>query len=150
MKHILLPCFSTAPDREHNAVVLIVDDELLQTLTANRRAFDMRALTDKDLYAHEYRGGLIHYLHLDEDGDFGSCLDSPGEPVELIEHLEQLELLGPWHLESAQAVYLSVVAEGFFYSWDGRREKHGPSEIYETDTFALEELEALCPTAKLR
>lgn len=109
----------------------------------------MRALTDKDLYAHEYRGGPIHYLHTDED-DYGSCLDSPDEPVELTEHLNQLELLGPWHLESAPAVYLGVVAKGFFYTWDGQRIKHGPSEIYETDTFTLEELEALCPVAKSR
>lgn len=142
--NILVPCYSTAPDREHNAVVLTVTPGLLETLAANRRAFNLRALIDKDLYAHEYRGGPLHYLHLDEDDGYGSCLDSPGEPVALDEHLRELDLHGPWQLESAPNVYLKVVAEGFFYSWDGRTEKHGPSEVYETELFTLEQLAALC------
>lgn len=143
MKRILIPCYSNAPDRDHDCVVLSVDDELLETLAANKRAFDMRKLTDPKLYAHEYRGGPLHYLHLDEDDGYGSCLDSPGEPVGLTEHLNTLELHGPWRLDSATAVYLKVVEEGFLYTWDGRYEKHGPSEVYETHTFTLEELEEL-------
>lgn len=144
MKHILIPCYSTAPDRLYDAVVLAVNDDLLQTLAANRRAFDMRALTDKNLYAHEYRGGPLHYLHLYEDDSYGSFLDSSGEPVELTDYLNMLELHGPWRLESAAAVHLKVVEEGFLYTWDGRREKHAPSEIYETEPFTLEQLATLC------
>jgi hypothetical protein len=156
MKYILIPCYSNAPDRDHDCVVLGVDDELLETLAANKRAFDMRKLTDPKLYAHEYRGGPLHYLHLDEDDlcpegyGYGSYLDSPGEPVGLTEHLNTPLLHGPWHLESATAVYLKVVEEGFLYTWDGRYEKYGPSEVYETHTFTLEELEALYRPTPLR
>lgn len=102
----------------------------------------MRALTDQNLYSQEYRGGPLHYLHLDEDDEHSSCLDSPDEPVGLTEHLNTLELHGPWHLENAPAVFLSVVADGFYYTWDGRHEKHGPSEVYETETFDLTQLDA--------
>lgn len=144
--NILIPCFSDAPDRDHNAVVLTVDDELLGRLAANRRAFDLRKLTDPDLYAHEYEGGPIHYLHIDDYGvrrSHGEYLDAPEGPVLMNDHLLELELLGPWQLEPAPNVSLKVVAEGFFYTWDGRREKHGPSESYETETFDLAQLEAL-------
>ena len=137
--NILLPCFSNAPDREHDAVVLVVDAALLEQLATKRRAFDLHKLTDQGLYAHEYDGGPVHYLHLDD----GEYLDAPEGPVPMTEHLTDLELHGSWQLELAPFVYLKVVAEGFFYTWDGRREKHGPSETYETETFTLEQLEAL-------
>lgn len=140
--NIPLPCFSNAPDREHDAVVLVVDASLLEQLAARRRAFDSHKLTDQALYAHEYEGGPVHYLHLDDS----EYLDAPEGPVLMSTHLEDLALIGSWRLEPAPFVYLKVVAEGFFYTWDGRREKHGPSEIYETEVFDLESLEALCRT----
>lgn len=138
--NILVPCFSNAPDRDHNAVVLTVDNELLGQLEARRRAFDLHKLADRALYAHEYNGGPVHYLNVD-DGDY---LDSPDGPVDLDERLRDLEIEGPWHLTDADNVYLKVVREGFFYTWDGREEKHAPSEIYESDTFTLAQLAALC------
>ncbi len=133
MNYILIPCTSSAPDRAHDTVVLKVDDALLATLRHRRNVFAAQS-ADSDLHALEYRGGPLHYLHLDDD------LDAPDGPVILTEHLEELELFGPWQLEDAPHVYLCVVAEGFFYTWDGRTEKHGPSEIYETDVFTVEQL----------
>lgn len=142
MNAILIPCTSSAPDRNHDAVVLNIDDTLLTTLRTRRDVFDAQS-ADRDLHAHEYQRGPLHYLHVD-DGDY---LDAPEGSVSLTEHLEALKLLGPWHVEDAPQVYLSVIAEGFFYTWDGRREKYGPSEIYETDIFTVEQLEGLCKTA---
>lgn len=133
--NILIPCASNAPDRDHNAAVLVVDDELLGRLDAYRRAFVLHKRTDCGLYAHEYEGGPIYYLKIDD----GDLLDIPEGPVRLNTYLEESELLGSWQLKPAPNVYLKVVAEGFFYTWDGRREKHGPSESYETVVFALEE-----------
>lgn len=138
--NILVPCFSNAPDRDHNAVVLALSNKLLGQLEARRRAFDSHKLTDQTLYAHEHEGGPVYYLHLDD----GEYLDAPEGPVLLSAYLEELELLGSWRLEPAPFVYLKVVAEAFFYTWDGRREKHGPSEIYETEVFDLESLGAAC------
>ena len=140
--NILVPCFSNAPDRDHDAVVLTVNNKLIGQLEVRRRAFDLHKLTDQALYAHEYDGGPVDYLHLDD----GEYLDAPEGPVLMSAHLEELELLGSWRLEPAPFVYLKVVAEGFFYAWDGRREKHGPSEIYETEVFDLASLEALWRT----
>ncbi len=143
MNYILIPCTSSAPDRAHDAVVLRIDTALLATLRTRRNVFDAQS-ADSDLHAHEYQGGPIHYLNVDDD------LDAPDRPVILTEYLEALELLGPWHLKAAPHVYLSVVAEGLFYTWDGRIEKHGPSEIYETDVFTVEQLEGLCGIAVQR
>lgn len=144
MNHILIPCTSSAPDRAYDAVVLRVDDTLLPKLRTRRNVFDARA-ADSDLYAHEYQGGPLHCLHLDED-----FLDAPEGPVVLTEHLGELELFGPWHLSPANGVYLCVVREGFFYTWDGRTEKHGPSEIYETEVFTVKQLQALLPATTQR
>lgn len=144
MKYILIPCVSNAPDRDHDCVVLKVDEQLHETLAANKRAFDMRKLADPKLYAHEYNGGPVHYLHVNN----GEYLDAPGEPVDIEEHLGDIGLYDPFYLTAVPAVFLKVVAESFFYTFDGRVEKHGPSEIYQTDPFTLQELEALCPTLK--
>lgn len=137
MKHLLIPCFSNAPDRQYDAVVLAVDEALLNSLRARRDAFVTLA-ADPDLHAHEYRAVSLYYLQLDDD-----WLDAPDTAVELQSHLNELELFGPWQLEAIREVYLNVIEEGFCYTWDGRREKHGPSETYETDPFTLEELETL-------
>ena len=144
MNHILIPCTSSAPDRAHDAVVLRVDDTLLTTLRTRRDVFAAQS-SDSDLHTHEYQGGPLHCLRLDED-----FLDAPDGPVVLTEHLEELELFSSWYLEDAPHVHLSVVAEGFFYTWDGRTEKHGPSELYETDVFTVEQLEGLCGIAVQR
>ncbi len=141
MNYILIPCTSSAPDREHDAVVLKVDDALLATLRTRRDVFAAQS-ADTDLHAHEYGGGPLHTLQVDD----GEYLDAPEGPVALTEHLEELHLFGPWQLEAAPHVYLSVVAEGFFYTWDGRTEKHGPSELYETDVFTVEQIARLCQT----
>ncbi len=138
MNYVLIPCTSSAPDREHDAVVLNVDDALLAALSHRRDVFAAQS-ADTDLHAHEYQRGPIHYLNVDD----GEYLDAPEGPVSLTEHLEALELFGSWQLEAAPHVYLSVVAEGFFYTWDGRTKKHGPSELYETDVFTVEQLEGL-------
>ena len=139
MNYILIPCTSSAPDRAHDAVVLNVDDDLLATLRTRRDVFTAQS-ADSNLHAHEYGGGHLHTLKVDD----GEYLDAPEGPVDLTEHLEELHLFGTWQLEAAPHVYLSVIAEGFFYTWDGRREKYGPSEIYETDVFTVEQLEELC------
>ncbi len=139
MNPILIPCTSSAPDRAHDAVVLRVDETLLTSLRTRRDVFALQS-ADSDLHAHEYQGGPIYYLNVDD----GEYLDAPDRPVILTEHLEALELFGPWHLEAAPHIYLSVVAEGFFYTWDGRIEKHGPSELYETDVFTVEQIAGLC------
>lgn len=135
--NILIPCASNAPNRDHNAVVILLDDTLLGYLKCRRGDFDIHKLTDKGLYAHEYEGGPIHYLKIDDD----NLLDAPEGPVLLNAHLEESALLGSWQLEPAPNVYLKVIAEGFFYTWDGRREKHGPSEMYETEVFELAHLD---------
>ncbi len=148
MNYILIPCTSSAPDRAHDAVVLEVDKSLLETLNARRRAFE--GVADPTLFAYEYLGGPVHYFRFDNEDGSVSDLDSPSELVALSEHLKDWELSGGWHLEDAPNVYLKVIAEGFFYTWDGRREKHGPSEIYETEVFDLAHLRALyCPTMSL-
>lgn len=135
MKRILIPCYSNTPDREHDAVVLEQDDKLLAYLEANRRAFDLRALQGPDLYAHEYRGGPLSYLKLEDD-----VIDAPSGPITLETHLRELEYRGPWSLKAIGGVYLKVVKEGLFYNWEGRREKYGPSETYETHVFTPSEL----------
>ncbi len=138
--NVLIASTSSAPDRAHDAVVLRVDETLLATLRHRRDVFEAQS-ADSELHAHEYQGGPLYYLHLDDD------LDAPDGPVALTENLEELELFGPWHLEDAPHVYLSMVAEGLFYTWDGRTEKHGPSVIYDTNIFAVEQLEGLCGIA---
>lgn len=139
MTNILIGCTSNAPDREHDAVVIGVTNMLLGHLNARAQEFTEARRRFPDVYRHEYPRGSVHYLKVD-DGDY---MDATDKPVLLSTYLSDLEILGPWSLEPARNVYLSVIKEGFFYSWPGRQDKHGPSERYETNTFTLEELKGL-------
>jgi hypothetical protein len=143
LKRFLIPCYSTAPDREHDCVVLVVDDDLLETLGGRLQAFNMDVRNFPELYRHEHRGGPLHIIEA-----IDGILDAPEGVVELEPHLKEGEITEYW-LTLAPAVYLSVVEDGFFYSFDGEYNKHGPSEEYFTEVFTLDDLkgEACPPTA---
>lgn len=144
MRRILIPCYSDAPDRAHNSVVIEVTDDLIDLLQARRGEFEGCYRQSKDLYQLEYRHELLSaplFLVGERDG----ILDPPEGPVELEQYLKELEI-EEYELEPAPYPYLSVVIEGFFYSWDGSQNKYGPSETYFTQTFTVEQLEgATCP-----
>jgi hypothetical protein len=134
MRRFLIPCFSTMPDREHDCVVLGVDDDLLETLSGRLQAFDMDLRNFPDLYRHEHRGGRVYLIN---PGD--NMLDAPDGVVELDPHVRGLGIY-EYTLEPAHGVYLSVAEDGFFYTFDGQYNKHGPSEEYFTETFTLDDL----------
>jgi len=143
LKYILVPCTSSAPDGEHEAVVLKVDEPLLETLRVKRSAFDDVAIAD--LHAHEYKGGPVNFLYPVDDE-----FPPPDMPVDLTEHLADQGENGSWQLEEPPNVHLKVVAGGFSYTWGGRMANYGLSEVYETAVFTIEQLQALSPKTTQR
>lgn len=138
-RYVVLPCTSNVYDRDHSAVVLLVDNPLLYNLRVRAGLF----ASDKDADPH-----LIEKV-FDTDaqlfyGTFGppptSELDMPDGPVDLREHLG--DDVDDLKLEPIEGAHLHVGQNTFFwFSWDGAYNKHGPSEVYETYEARVSELE---------
>lgn len=135
--HYLVPCHSNVPDRTYDCVALHITAVALEQLAARTEQF--RALRSRDpaLYSFEFELSELALSSVELGGE--APYDPPEGLIPLTTFLEtQEEHLTLEPLNAAS--YLVVTEHGMFVTWEGRRDKYGPSETYETDSFSCEEL----------
>lgn len=137
MKKLVVGCYSTQPNRQYDAVVFTVDHSTIRHMEQLQASFNNQRLNNQHLYRHEFRTRNLYLIESEY------MLDEPGNVTPLDKHLRELEIEAKEvSLTKILNGYLSVIDGGFFYNWDGRREKNGPSEEYESQFFTLNELRA--------
>ena len=142
LRRLVVPCFSNAPDRDLDHVTFEVTPFLLGMLALRAEAFAHTLMLDGHTAETIYRmpGFTLETAAYSDDLE---VLEAPDGPDEINHHLGIMDGDEPplTYTKLEQEVFLHVHAEGFYFTWAGRQEKHGPSEAYDSDTFSLSDLQ---------
>ena len=142
VRRLIVPCYSNAPDRDLDHVTFEVTTFFLGMLAQRFEAFMHTQMLDGHTAETIFRmpGFTLETAAYSDDEE---TLWAPDGADEINHHLGIMDGDEPplKYTKLEQEIFLHVHSGGFYFSWAGRQEKHGPSEDYESDTFSLSDLQ---------
>lgn len=132
------------PDREYDCVALFFSKAQRNALAACTQRFNDVKNEFSDLYRLEFQAATFQPSRVLLDGQ--APYDPPEGLTRLDEYLEGLDTPEVALNPLGVTPFLVVTQQGVYVTWEGRRERYGPNERYETAIFSAEDVgEALEP-----
>ena len=134
--NVLISCYSTAPDREHDAVAADMGSLFVRELENRQFAFHNACKLDDKLYSHEYHCARLSLpVVRDEIWEAPDGLLLLSTKLSEMD-LEETELTGP------ELPFLVVESRGFHFNFVAG-DAYGNPVTYETDVFTLDDVRSV-------